>query len=112
MAISLRGLDPAVRERAELALRIAVHFGIPTSVTSTFRSWAEQQALRDRFLEGRSRFPANAPGDSAHNFGLAWDSTTEPEFQADWDYIRWWVGFDIFPNDIVHAEVPGWRQFI
>ena len=101
-----------MRERAELAHRIARYYGIPTFVTSTFRSWAEQQRLRERWEQGKSRFPANVPGDSAHNFGLAWDSTTEPETQADWDYIRWWVGFDVPGNDHIHAEVPGWRQYV
>lgn len=111
MTFSLRGLHPVVRERAELAHQLAEHFGIPTFVTSTFRSWAEQQRLRDRWERGLSRFPANQPGDSAHQFGFAWDSTTEPQFQADWDYIRWWVGFDVPKNDHIHAEVPDWRQF-
>lgn len=110
--ISLRGLHPVVRQRAELAHQLAERFRIPTFVTSTFRSWEEQDRLRKKFLAGKSNFPANAPGDSAHNYGLAWDSTTEPEFQADWDLIRWWVGFDVPPNDNIHAEVPGWRQFV
>ena len=112
MGVSLRGLDPLVRERAELCLQVAEYFGVPVTVTSTFRSWNEQQALYDRFKRGQSQFPANRPGDSAHGYGWAWDSVVAPEVQDWWDSVRRWAGFEVLPNDRIHAEVPNWRQYL
>ncbi len=122
MPSKLRGLDPVVRERAEVALAWADHFRIPVAITSGFRSWQQQRKLRANFdrcvAQGRfpsppdCRFPANQPGDSAHNFGLAFDSVTSSGDQEDWNIIREWVGFRVPGNDLIHAEVPGWRQFV
>ena len=42
-------------------------------VTSSFRSMAKQAELRRRWETGLSRIPANRPGHSLHNFGLAFD---------------------------------------
>ena len=112
MAIALRGLHPEVRERAEIALEWAEHFGIPVRVTSTFRTWTDQLELRNRWLAGKSRFPANAPGDSSHNYGLSWDSVVSPQHQDLWNRIRQFVGFAVPGNDLIHAEVPGWRRFV
>lgn len=121
MGLRLAGLHPVVRERAELALDVGDQFGVRAEVSSGFRSLAEQGRLRRRF-EGcvrrgvfpsrGCRFPANRPGDSAHNFGLAFDSTIEPRQQANWNLLRRLVGFRVPPNDLVHAEVPGWRQLL
>lgn len=111
MSISLRGLHPQVRERAELVLFWANHFKIPTTVTSTFRSFEEQDRLRKRFLAGNAPFPANRPGDSSHNFGFAWDAHVNPRDQEDFDFLRRWAGFEVLENDIIHAQVPGWRRF-
>lgn len=122
MSLSLRGLHPAVRDAAEFSLEVAREFRIPVDVTSAFRSTRQQAVLRRRFEQcvraGRfpsppdCRFPANRPGDSAHNFGLAFDSTTSPADQADWNLIRELIGFRVPVNDEIHAEVPGWRDFV
>jgi len=42
-------------------------------VTSARRSSAKQAALRLAWEQGRSRIPANRPGTSLHEFGLAFD---------------------------------------
>lgn len=111
--ISLRGLHPVVREGAELAIRYAEQYRIPVTVTSGWRSWQEQQRLRTEYLAGRSKYPANAPGDSAHNWGLGWDSWVPEEYWAAWDYIRRAVGFQTYPGrDDVHAEYPNWRSVV
>jgi len=109
--IQLAGLDSRVRPYAEWAVQIANHYGISPTVTSTFRSWAEQTALRQRYERGESRFPANRPGDSAHNFGWAWDSVVPADDLAFWTQIREYVGFEVLPNDVIHAQVPNWRQY-
>ena len=110
--ISLRGLHPQVRAAAENSVAWATYYGIPTRVTSTLRSREEQARLRSRYLRGLSRFPANAPGNSAHEYGLAWDSVVAPEDQGNWDIIRRWVGFCVPSNDLPHSEVCGWSRFV
>jgi len=109
--IQLRGLDSRVRPYAEWAMQIASHYGIVPTVTSTFRSWENQQQLRARWERGESAFPANQPGDSAHNYGWAFDSVVPDSQQAMWDEIRAHVGFEVLSNDIIHAQVPNWRQY-
>lgn len=121
MAVNLRGLHSEVRQAAEVALAWANYYGIPITITSTYRSWEEQAKLRDAYERCLSRgtfptpgvcpYPANRPGDSAHNFGLAFDSWT-PYRMEDWKTIRRWCGFHVPDNDPVHAEVPGWRQYV
>lgn len=118
--IGLRGLHPAVRQAAEAALVLAEESGLAIRITSTFRSLSEQALLRDRFekcvASGRfpsppdCRFPANRPGDSAHNFGLAFDSVLDRGQQSEWNAIRESLGFRVPSNDQIHAEVPGWRN--
>lgn len=105
-------LQPSVRDAARYALEIAEYYGIPVTVTSGYRSWADQAELRRRYESGKSRFPANRPGDSSHNYGLSFDSVVAPEHQAAWNAIRRWVGFEVLPHDIIHGQVPGWRQYV
>ncbi len=122
MAISLRGLQPEVRRRADWALAVAKYYSIPVTVTSAYRSWNVQARLRRNYeqcvAEGRfpsapdCKYPANRPGDSSHNWGLAWDSTTEPRYQPAWNAIRQWAGFEVLPNDQIHAQVPNWRRLV
>lgn len=130
MTIQLAGLVEEVRERAELCMEVARLYKIPVTITSVTRSWAEQTKLRQRYEQcvaagepispanpnPACRYPANQPGDSAHNFGLAWDSwVPEGEWQPGWSYwaawtvIRKWAGFIVPDKDRVHAEVPNWR---
>jgi len=108
----LSGLNPVVLDAAEYALEIARYFRIRPTVTSGFRSFRKQAQLRAAWEAGRSRFPANRPGDSSHNFGLAWDSTVPAQDLANWNAIRSWVGFELIANDPVHAQVPNWRRYV
>jgi len=111
VSIQLRGLARGVREAAEVSLELARYFDVPVTVTSTFRPLAEQRRLRQLWEAGLSPWPANQPGDSAHNFGWAFDSVTSPSRRPDWDLIREWSGFHVPTNDRIHAEVPNWRRF-
>lgn len=108
----LSGLHPAVRDAAVFARDVAQAFGVPVEFTSGYRSCTFQRELRARWEAGKSEFPANRPGFSGHNFGLAFDSTTRPEFQPFWNAVREWVGFRVPPNDQIHAEVRDWPRFV
>lgn len=110
--VKLAGLEPSVRAAARWALDWADFYDVPVTVTSGFRSLSEQKRLRDAWERGESRFPANRPGDSSHNFGLAFDSVTEPWAQEWWNHVRTLAGFEVLPNDLIHAQAPNWRQFV
>lgn len=121
---SLGGLHPTVRLHAEYALAYARHFGIPVRVTSGRRSTEQQRVLYQQYRacvdrgtfgtdKCATRWPANPPGTSSHEYGLAWDSVVEnPQHQAAWNYIRAALGFEVPRNDVIHAQVPDWRRYI
>jgi len=125
MAVQLAGLYPVVRDRAELALSWAARYGITPTITSAYRSWAEQTRLRSQYEQclargetispknpdSRCRYPANEPGDSAHNYGFAFDSWVDEPFWWAWTYLRKAAGFHVPDNDRIHAEVPNWRDY-
>lgn len=119
--LKLQALHPDVKEAAEWALAWADFYGVPVTVTSGFRSFQEQATLRRNFERcvatgqmGKTsscRFPANKPGESSHNFGFSWDSVVPAWAQAWWTHVRELAGFEVLPNDIIHAQVPNWRNF-
>jgi hypothetical protein len=125
-AALLAGLHPQVKERAELCLSWAVYYGLTVTLTSGTRSIEEQKKLRERYERclkspggvypgnpnPECRYPANKPGDSAHNFGMAWDSSVPANQLWAWTYLRQYAGFRVPENDQVHAEVPNWRDFV
>lgn len=120
--VKLAGLSEHVREAAAWCLQWADFYQVPVTVTSGYRSWEDQARLRRNYegclAEGAfgrrpdCKFPANRPGDSAHNYGLAWDSSVPREYQPWWTYVRELAGFEVLPNDVVHAQVPSWRQYV
>ena len=106
----LEGVHPEIRARAEWAISWAEYYGVPVTVTSGFRSLEDQARLRAKWEAGLSRWPANRPGESAHNVGLAWDSTVPSWASSWWVRVRELAGFRIPAGDEIHAEWPGWRQ--
>lgn len=112
MSIQLRGLNAEIRPYAEYAVQIGHYYGLKPVITSTFRGWAEQTRLRQRYEEGRSKWPAARPGNSAHNYGLAFDSWVPDDQMELWAQIRKYVGFNVPDGDIIHAAVPAWRDWI
>jgi len=110
---ALRGLEPDVRSAAECAFMLAREYGLTTPVvTSVVRGWAEQLRLRERWEAGESDFPANKPGDSAHQFGLAFDSWVPDAEMGLWKRIRECVGLVVPEGDLIHAERRDWRSII
>ncbi len=120
--IKLLGLHRDVKANAEWALAWADYYDVPAAVTSGFRSWQDQDRLRRNYEQclakgtagqpGRCEFPANRPGDSAHNFGLAWDSWVPDWAMPWWAHVRELAGFRVPSGDIIHAEVPKWREIV
>ena len=114
-AVNVSGLHPVVRERMNLALDYFQWLtGIRPTVTSGYRTPAQQATLYVN--RAANPYPVNRPGDSAHQFGLAFDSSFSAAHKAQlmplWKEVRWAVGFHVPDNDDVHAEVPGWRSLI
>jgi len=67
---SLRQLHFGLQPFAFQLLKLAGH---DVRVTSVRRSRAEQARLYERFLAGKSNLPAAPPGQSLHEYGLAFD---------------------------------------
>lgn len=121
--MAITDLLPPVKALMDVTIQVGEYFGLTPTVTSTFRSIAKQQRLRAAYesclaqgqiigpsnADANCRYPANAPGDSAHNFGLAWDSSVPDDQYPMWNAVRSALGWTLDPNDRVHAEVPGWR---
>lgn len=84
--------------------------GVRPTVTSTYRSYDEQRALYSN--RATNPYPVNRPGDSAHNYGLAIDSDVPDQLMPTWIAVRRAVGFRVPDNDVIHAEVPNWRDLV
>lgn len=125
---TLSSLHPEVRARVEWLLAVARANNIPVTITSTGRSSSSQAALRRNYLDCKARglypstaslspgmsckYPANAPGDSSHQFGLSFDSVVPDEWLPAWTALREYAGFRVADEqgDPIHAEVPKWRD--
>lgn len=125
--LSLSSLHPEVLARVNWLLAVARANGIPVTITSTGRSSSAQAALRRNYLDCKARglypstaslspgmsckYPANAPGDSSHEFGLSFDSVVPDRWLPVWTQLREFAGFRVADEqgDPIHAEVPGWR---
>lgn len=106
---SLSGLEPWLRPYADWLLSAAPYAGARSyRVTSVRRSRAQQQALYNNWLAGRSTFPAAPPGRSKHEFGLAFDMVTEP-FSALHTLGAWWtqLGGEWSKSDPIHFAARG-----
>jgi LAS superfamily LD-carboxypeptidase LdcB len=125
VAIQLAGLDPLVRAYAEDLLRDGRRLGLHITITSVRRTWAFQEELYNHWLQcvrtGKAydpdpalkcRYPANAPGDSAHQYGLAFDSVVEEGEWDLWNQVRAWHGWRVPEEDRVHSELPDWRSYV
>lgn len=110
--LELGALHPVVASYADYTLQLGQYLGLRPQLTSTYRSLQEQQRLYDAYLRGESRYPANRPGNSAHNYGLAWDSWVPDADMPLWTTVRRWIGWRVPDNDLIHAEVRGWRNFV
>ncbi len=82
--------------------------GVAYRVTSTKRTWSEQAALYQRFLDGLSTLPAAPPGKSKHQLALAIDvvfdvpGDLEIAVQSAGVHLLRWAG----AGDRVHFDSP------
>lgn len=121
MTVRLAGLNPGLAPAAEEAIALAGEYGLKPTVTSVYRTLTQQLGLyntRQRCLAGdrvackQQPYPANRPGDSAHNWGLAWDSWVPADQMDLWVEIRRALGWRVPDNDLIHAELPDWRFYV
>jgi hypothetical protein len=73
VALNLSRLDPQLKTIARNLPRVARSAGFQVKITSGWRSRATQTKLYNDYLAGKSIYPANPPGTSKHELGLALD---------------------------------------
>jgi len=121
MTVRLAGLNPGLTAAAEETIRLAGDYGLHPTITSVYRTLVQQAGLyqtRQRCLAGdriackQQPYPANPPGNSAHNWGLAWDSWVPAPEMPLWVAIRRAIGWRVPENDLIHAELPDWRLYV
>ena len=66
-------MHPTARRAAQALLDYGRAAGISLTVTSAFRSRSKQAKLYRAYLRGESRYPAQPPGKSMHEHGVAFD---------------------------------------
>jgi len=69
----LNTLDPRLVPWAKWIYRYGKTLDSRLVVTSSRRSAAKQARLYERYIQGKSKIPANRPGTSLHEHGLAFD---------------------------------------
>src|SRR5260370_13458351 len=109
MGGSLSDLAPELSVFARALVNAAGIAGLQPRVTSTVRTHSEQGRLYRSFLANPARaYPVAPPGQSAHEYGEAFDLVVTPmEALADVGYTwkSWGGGWD--GRDTVHFEIPG-----
>jgi peptidoglycan hydrolase-like protein with peptidoglycan-binding domain len=82
----LEGLQPGMRKLAEQAFEKAAAQNVDVFVVSALRTYEEQQRLYAQGRETAGSIVTNAkPGESYHNFGLAFDFAVVKNGRAVWD---------------------------
>lgn len=107
-------LDPVLRPWAQQLYDLAKSAGDNPRVTSARRTYAQQQALYQAYIQGRSKYPAAAPGSSAHEYGLAFDMVVDgPGEQAGAGGVwQSWGGRYGGEEDPIHFEYPGFSPTV
>jgi hypothetical protein len=109
MSTSWNNVDPQIKAGFDALSGVVSQAGGILTLTSTIRSFKEQSYLYDRYTKGLSALPANPPGHSAHEWGLAFDAIVAP---GDWIWdvaSVWkdWGGTHGGKRDPVHFELRG-----
>lgn len=94
-------VHPLIAAVARNLPRVAPSLGFRAQITSVYRSRAQQARLYADWISGRSSLPANRPGYSLHERGLAIDivSDNTRALVGFMEYLGFkWAG----PKDYVH----------
>lgn len=110
--IGLTGLDERLRQHAEQTFSYARSIGLHPVPTSSRRTEQEQRRLYDTYIRGKAKYPAAPPGQSAHQWGVAFDSVVPASELAAWTAVRRAFGWLAPDTDTVHAEWPGWQSYV
>jgi D-alanyl-D-alanine carboxypeptidase len=108
MGANLSDLVPELAAAARDLIDAASTAGLQPRVTSALRSHAEQKRLYSRFLAGNQYYNVAPPGQSAHEYGMAFDMVVSPmEALEDVGYTwqQWGGGWN--QGDAVHFELLG-----
>ena len=101
---NLSKVHPTLRKVAANLPKVSRSRGYEVRVTSGYRSYATQKKLYLDYINGRSLYPANPPGQSWHEKGLAIDvvSNNESDTVALLTSIGLvWAG----PEDPIHFQM-------
>lgn len=110
MAADLKALDPDLKQAALELMQACTDAGLQPTITSTLRSFREQQFLWNRYVNGLSALPAAPPLHSAHEYGWAFDMVVSPRTDQSAVGRAWqsqWGGTWGGARDPVHFELPG-----
>lgn len=110
--LGFAGMDYRLRKHAEATVAYAEALGLKVNIISVRRNEAEQRKLFENWKAGINKWPAEPPGHSAHQYGVAFDATVPPSQQAEWDRVRRGFGWRIYANDPPHAEYPDWVKVV
>lgn len=102
---NLSRVHPTLQKIARNLPRVAASQGWSARVTSGYRSYATQRKLYLDYINGKALYPANPPGQSKHEKGLALDivSNNDPALVSLLTSIGLvWAG----PQDPIHFEMP------
>ena len=119
MSASIHALIPDLQPYARQLLLVAGNNGLQPRITSTRRSHTEQARLYRRFLAGQNPYPVAPPGQSAHEFGYAFDMMIQgaspklmlislSDLGAVWE--GWGGVWGGHFQDPIHFEFPGFRH--
>jgi len=125
MSARIEDLEPVTQEKCNAFIVGAEGMGVPVRVTQTLRTMDQQGKLwaQGRTLPGPIVTKAK-PGQSAHNFGMAFDICFAgkvpypPESDPRWEQLgklgeslglAWGGRFKKF-KDRPHFEQPDWRR--
>ena len=110
-ALTLQGLQPWFRPYVDYGLEVAAYYGVRATVTSAYRSHADQARLWAN--RARNPYPVARPGGSAHNYGLAVDIVgSTPHDRAAVSSIFAHLGLRSPPGDPIHFEWAVWQNLV
>lgn len=108
----LEDLDPLVQVMAKQLLEVAAESGIKLILTSTYRDHEKQQALYDQGRTTPGKIVTNAkPGQSFHNWRVAFDVVPVENGKAIWDNNGLWNKIGALGRDMGLEWGGDWTSF-